>query len=83
MASGKVSATHPPARLTSRPMNVLTIESLHKSFGVKHLLDEVTFGLADDEKMGLIGANGSGKTTLMHIIAGIEKADKGRVMIPS
>jgi ABC transport system ATP-binding/permease protein len=83
MASGKVSATHPPARLTSRPMNVLTIESLHKSFGVKPLLDEVTFGLADDEKMGLIGANGSGKTTLMRIIAGIEKADKGRVMIPS
>jgi len=64
-------------------MNVLTIESLHKSYGVKPLLDEVTFGLADDEKMGLIGANGSGKTTLMRIIAGLETKDRGRIMIPS
>ncbi len=62
-------------------MNVLTIEALHKSYGVKPLLDAVTFGLADDEKMGLIGANGSGKTTLMRIIAGLETADSGRVMI--
>jgi len=64
-------------------MNVLTIESLHKSYGVKPLLDDVTFGLADDEKMGLIGANGSGKTTLMRIIAGLEKEDGGRVMTPA
>ncbi len=64
-------------------MNILTIDSLHKNFGVKPLLSEVTFGLGDDEKMGLIGANGSGKTTLMRIIAGQEKADGGRVMIPS
>ena len=63
-------------------MNILTIEALHKSFGVKPLLEAVTFGLAHDEKMGLIGANGSGKTTLMRIIAGMEKADSGRVMIP-
>ncbi|NNE35408.1 MAG: ABC-F family ATP-binding cassette domain-containing protein, partial [Rhodothermales bacterium] len=64
-------------------MNVLTIEGLHKSYGVKPLLNEVTFGLADNEKMGLIGANGSGKTTLMRIIGGIEKADGGRISIPS
>jgi len=64
-------------------MNVLTIESLHKSYGIKPLLDEVTFSLSDDEKMGLIGANGSGKTTLMRIIAGLEPSDGGRVSIPS
>ncbi|HMB90078.1 MAG TPA: ATP-binding cassette domain-containing protein, partial [Rhodothermales bacterium] len=64
-------------------MNVLTIEGLHKSYGVKPLLEAVTFGLADDEKMGLIGANGSGKTTLMRIIAGLEIADGGRVIIPN
>jgi len=63
-------------------MNVLTIEGLTKSYGVKPLLEHVTFGLADDEKMGLIGANGSGKTTLMRIIAGLEKADSGRMVIP-
>jgi len=64
-------------------MNVLTIEALHKNYGVKPLLNAVTFGLADDEKMGLIGANGSGKTTLMRIIAGLETADAGRIIIPS
>ncbi len=64
-------------------MNILTIEGLHKSYGVKPLLDSVTFGLADNEKMGLIGANGSGKSTLMRIIAGLEPADGGRIMIPS
>ncbi|MFT5516353.1 MAG: ATP-binding cassette subfamily F protein uup [Rhodothermales bacterium] len=64
-------------------MNILTIEGLHKSFGMKPLLDAVTFGLADDEKMGLIGANGSGKTTLMRIIAGLDTSDGGRIMIPS
>ena len=63
-------------------MNVLNVEGLHKTFGVKPLLTDVTFGLGDDEKMGLIGANGSGKTTLMRIIAGTEVADGGRVMIP-
>ncbi len=64
-------------------MNILTIESLYKSFGTKPLLEGVTFGLADNEKMGLIGANGSGKTTLMRIIGGQEKADRGRVIVPS
>ena len=64
-------------------MNILTIEDLRKSFGTKPLLQSVTFGLEDDEKMGLIGANGSGKTTLMRIIAGMEKHDSGRLMLQS
>ncbi len=62
-------------------MNILTIEELSKSYGTKPLLQSVTFGLEDNEKMGLIGANGSGKTTLMRIIAGMEKADGGRLML--
>ena len=64
-------------------MNILTIEDLRKSFGTKPLLQSVTFGLEDDEKMGLIGANGSGKTTLMRIIASMEKHDGGRLMLQS
>lgn len=62
-------------------MNILNIEGLHKSFGVKPLLSDVTFGLEHNERMGLIGANGSGKTTLMRIIAGAEVSDGGRLMI--
>ena len=63
-------------------MNVLTVEALRKSYGMKPLLNAVTFGLGDDEKMGLIGANGSGKTTLLRMIAGFESPDGGRVIIP-
>ncbi|NNE68778.1 MAG: ABC-F family ATP-binding cassette domain-containing protein [Rhodothermales bacterium] len=64
-------------------MNILTVEDLRKSFGMKPLLESVTFGLGDDEKMGLIGANGSGKSTLMRIVSGEETADGGRIMIPA
>lgn len=64
-------------------MNVLTVEDLRKSYGVKPLLESISFVLEDNEKMGLIGVNGSGKTTLMRIIAGIEKADSGRVSFPA
>ncbi|MBO6574426.1 MAG: ABC-F family ATP-binding cassette domain-containing protein [Rhodothermales bacterium] len=64
------------------PMNMLTVEGLRKSFGMKPLLENVTFGLGVDEKMGLIGANGSGKSTLLRIISGEETADGGRVWIP-
>ncbi len=61
-------------------MTLLSIENLAKSFGMKPLLEDVTFSLDEDEKMGVIGANGSGKTTLLRIIAGEETADSGRVM---
>ncbi len=63
-------------------MNILNVDGLHKTYGVKPLLEGVTFGLGDSEKMGLIGANGSGKTTLMRILGGFEKADGGRITIP-
>ena len=61
-------------------MTILSLEAVHKSYGLKPLLEEVTFSLEHDEKMGVIGANGSGKTTLLRIIAGAEAADGGRVM---
>ena len=64
-------------------MNILNVDSLHKTYGLKPLLEGVTFGLGESEKMGLIGANGSGKTTLMRILGGLEKADGGRISIPS
>lgn len=62
-------------------MNILSIESVSKRYGSGTLLDAVSFGLANDEKMGIIGRNGCGKTTLLRIIAGIESADTGRVTL--
>lgn len=62
-------------------MTILSLENVSKSFGLKPLLDDVTFSLEHDEKMGIIGPNGSGKTTLLRIIAGVEPPDSGRVML--
>lgn len=62
-------------------MTILQLESIRKSYGTKPLLEEITFGLEDDEKMGIIGLNGSGKTTLLRIIAGVEPPDSGRVSL--
>ena len=64
-------------------MTILSVESIRKSYGVKPLLTDISFGLEDSGKMGVIGVNGSGKTTLLRIIAGVEKADGGRIVMPS
>ncbi len=60
-------------------MNILSLENISKNFGFRPLFEDVTLGLEDRDKIGIIGANGSGKTTLLRIIAGIEQPDSGRV----
>ena len=49
-------------------MNILTVEKLHKSFGNKILFDDITFGINEGDKIGIIGVNGTGKSTLLKII---------------
>jgi ATP-binding cassette subfamily F protein uup len=53
---------------------------LTKSFGNLLLLEDVSFGVAQGEKIGLIAPNGSGKTTLLNIVAGKEDYDSGTVI---
>ncbi len=60
-------------------MNVLALDAVTKHYGMKTLLERISFGLEHDEKMGIIGANGSGKTTLLRIVAGIEPPDSGLI----
>jgi ABC transport system ATP-binding/permease protein len=60
-------------------MNWLSIHQLSKQFGVKKVLSEVTFGMEQGQKIGLVGANGSGKSTLFKIIMGLETPDSGTV----
>jgi ATP-binding cassette subfamily F protein uup len=64
-------------------MNILSLEDISKNYGLKPLFSSVTLGLDEADKIGVIGANGSGKTTLLRIIAGVEQADTGRVIIAS
>ena len=62
-------------------MNILSLENVSKTYGVKPLFESITFGLDESDKIGVIGANGSGKSTLLRIIAGEERADTGRVVV--
>ena len=60
-------------------MNVVDVTGLCKSFGSRELLDNVTFAVGEDERVGLIGANGAGKSTLLTILAGIDDHDGGAI----
>ncbi len=59
--------------------NLVNLESVHKSFGVQPLLDGVSLGVAEGDRIGVVGLNGGGKTTLLEVLAGIEPPDEGRV----
>lgn len=60
--------------------SVLQIDGLTKSFGDLVLFHDISFGLAEGERIGLIAKNGSGKTTLLNIITGKESYDNGSVV---
>jgi ATP-binding cassette subfamily F protein uup len=57
----------------------VNIEEVSKAFDIRPLLDRVSLGVSEGERIGIVGRNGSGKSTLMKIIAGIEDPDAGRV----
>jgi len=61
-------------------MNYLSLESINKTFGDRTILDNITFGIDQGQKVALVGINGSGKSTLLKIISGIEQADNGEVV---
>ncbi len=58
----------------------LQIEGLTKSFGDLVLFENISLGISEGDRIGLIARNGSGKTTLLNIIAGIEGKDEGSVV---
>ncbi len=61
-------------------MNILNLEHVSKSFENRVLLDDVTLGLEDTDKIGVIGINGTGKSTLLSITAGTLAPDEGKVV---
>ncbi len=60
--------------------NVLNIENLTKSYGDRLLFGDLTFGVEQGDKIGIVARNGTGKTTLLRILAGVEDADSGNVV---
>lgn len=61
-------------------VSCLQIENLTKSYGDRMLFSDVTFGVNEGDKIGVIAKNGTGKSTMLRIIAGMEDADSGSVV---
>ena len=60
-------------------MNYLSVDGISKSYGIKTLFSDVTFGIEKGDKAALIASNGSGKSTLLKIVVGRESMDTGTV----
>jgi len=59
--------------------HLLGAESIRMSVGSRLLLDDVTLGIADGDRVGVLGPNGAGKSTLLAALAGSREVDGGRV----
>ena len=62
-------------------MNYLSVDNLSKAFGERKLFSNISFGIAQGQKIALVGINGAGKSTLMKIIMGLEIPDTGEVAL--
>ena len=61
-------------------MNYLSVNSISKSFGIKTLFADVSFGIEKGDKTALIATNGSGKSTMLKILVGQESPDTGTIV---
>ena len=59
---------------------MLTVHHIYKNYGIEPILQDISFSVSADERVGLIGPNGCGKTTLMRIIMGFEQPDSGSIV---
>jgi ABC transport system ATP-binding/permease protein len=60
-------------------MNLISLERVAKAYGPRALLDGVSLGIAEGERIGIVGRNGAGKSTLLSMIAGQTEPDSGRI----
>ena len=61
-------------------MNIMNIENVSKTFMSKPILKDVSVGISDTDKIGVVGINGAGKSTLLSIAAGMTEPDSGNVI---
>ena len=63
------------------PPLLLSCDSIGKGFGARPLFENLSFGIYEGDRVGLIGPNGSGKSTLLKILAGMEEPDSGTLSL--
>ncbi|MDQ0155132.1 ABC-F family ATP-binding cassette domain-containing protein [Robertmurraya andreesenii] len=63
-------------------MKIISIENLTKTYGEKQLFQDISFTVAEKERVGLIGVNGTGKSSLLKIVAGVDLPDSGEIVLP-
>ena len=61
-------------------MPLLSLQDVHRSFGVAHALDGLSLDVDEGQILAILGPSGSGKSTLLRLIAGLENADSGRIL---
>ena len=61
-------------------MNYLSVENLTKTYGIRTIFKDITFGIDKGNKVAIVAKNGQGKTTLLNVLSGIEEADSGRLV---
>ena len=60
-------------------MNLISLEKAAKAYAHRTLLDAISLGVCDGDKVGVVGRNGAGKSTLLALLAGVTEPDTGRV----
>src|SRR4030066_1950156 len=61
-------------------MNILSMENVGKSFSEKVLFEQVSLGIGDSDRLGLVGINGTGKSTFLKIVSGHIEPDSGSII---
>ena len=62
-------------------MEMLAVENIHKSFGLKEILKGVSFYISKGEVISVIGPSGSGKSTMLRCLNLLETIDKGKITV--
>ena len=62
-------------------MNIVTLENINKTYGDKVIFKDVTFGIDDTDKIGIVGINGAGKSTLLNLIIDKAYAESGKIIL--
>ena len=64
----------------STTRNLVNLSSVGKDYAARMILEDVTLGISDRDRIGVVGGNGQGKSTLLELIAGNESPDEGQVI---